>query len=298
MKLISYFSFLLIFASSIHFGCAQAIEQKLQVSLSTGYQREALHWSIAGNSNGQSPNILSELKWKNVAGQDYSAALQWNFWRRVSMIAAYDREDVRAGSVNDMDYNGDNRTDPVYTGNFNDNKGYTTAWSAGAGYIIFNNKIFSLIPFIGYGTNTQSSYLVDLTGQFPGLNSSYAAHWNGGFIKLKSSIKVWHALKFAADGTYNQVNYTGQGDWNLINEFQHPVSYRHNAKGYGINANMRLVYSLAHNIMIAIGYSYFNRETGTGNDFLYLASGQTDKTRLNEVVQNEFQLFGGVTFSL
>ncbi|MDF2431745.1 MAG: hypothetical protein JWP44_1376 [Mucilaginibacter sp.] len=277
---------------------AQDIEKKLQLSLSTGSQKEDFHWSIAGNSNGQNPNVFSELKWKNISGQNYNAAVQWNAWRRFSLFAGYNRLSVTSGSVNDMDYQGDNRTSPTYTGNFSDNKGNTSSWSAGAGYVIFNNKLFSLVPYAGYGGNVQNLYLVDLTGQFPGLNSSYFAHWNGPFIKVTSSLKIWRGLKLMGDVTYNQDNYTAQGNWNLINEFQHPVSYKHVAKGYGINANARLAFSITRNIALNIGYNYYNWQTGNGTDQLYLASGQVDNTRLNGVYRNGHQVIGGVILSL
>ena len=228
-----------------------------------------------------------------MTGQDYGADFQWNIWRRIAMFANYHHENIKSGSVNDMDYNGDNRTSPIYTGNFSDNKGYTASWFAGAGYVIFNNKLFSLIPYIGYGNNTQSLYIVDLTGQFPGLNSIYQTHWNGGTVGVKSSLKICTRLKAAATIVYNQINYSGEGNWNLINEFQHPVSYRHNAQGYGLSATAALNYNFTPNIALRISYAYFNWQTGTGNDFLYLSSGQTDKTRLNEVVRNGYGVFAG-----
>jgi hypothetical protein len=269
---------------------AQGIDKKVQLSLSAGEHREDFHWSIAGNGNGANPNVLSELKWKNVSGRDYAACLQWNFWQKFSFFADYGRVTVNSGSVNDMDYNQDNRTNATYTGNFSDNKGYTASWSAGAGYVVFNNKMFSLVPFIGYERNTQALYLVDLTGQLPGLNSSYVANWTGLFVKVRSSLKIWHALKLAADAAYSQVNYRAQSNWNLINEFQHPVSYRHEANGFGLNTNVRLVYNIVNYVAIDIGYSYFDWETGDGNDLLYLRS--------NGVSRYGHEVMGGVILSL
>jgi hypothetical protein len=288
-----YFRIFIILCS-IHTVYGQHLEKKLQLSLATGRQQEDFHWDIAGNINGQSPNVFSELKWTKVSGYNYSAALQWNFWRRFSVAAAYNRVNVKSGNVSDMDYAGDNRTQPTYQQSFSDNKGSTSAWDAGAGYIIFNNSLFSLIPYIGYGVSTQSLYIVDLTGQFPALNSSYDTRWKGPFIKVTSSIKIWHALKLAADVTYNQVTYSAQGNWNLINEFQHPVSYSHAAKGYGINAGAKLVYNITPNIGLSFGYGYYDRETGNGTDLLYLSSGQVDKTQLNGVVRNGYRIVGGV----
>jgi len=275
----------------------QDMEKKMQLSFSTGRQQEDFHWSIAGNNNGTDPNVLSELKWKNVAGQDYSASFKWNVWRRLVFIADFSHETVNSGSVSDMDYSADNRTLPVYAENFGDNKGYTSSWSTGAGYTIFNGKIYSLVGYAGYSANTQALYLVDLTGQLPGLNSSYKASWKGVFVKASSSVKVFKALSFSVNVAYNQVNYNANGDWNLINEFQHPVSYSHTANGYGINTNTRLVYNISHQIAVHVGYGYFNWQTGNGNDLLYLSSGEVDKTRLNGVFRNGYEVGGGIDVS-
>jgi hypothetical protein len=290
--------FFLTLLFDLHIVRAQDIEKKVQLSLSAGQQQEDFHWSIAGNISGQNPNILSELKWKNVSGLNYAAAFEWNVWRKISFYADYNRQFIKSGSVNDMDYNGDNRTAPIYTGNFSDNKGYTSSFNSGVGYILFNNNLFSLIPYIGYGVSTQSLYLVDLTGQFPTLNSTYQANWKGPFIKVSSSIRLLQPLKLTAGITYHQVSYSGQGDWNLINEFQHPVSYRHNADGYGLNANVLLVFSITHHIAANISYGYFNWETGTGYDQLYLTTGQIDKTQMNGAVFKGFDIAGGIDISM
>jgi hypothetical protein len=289
-----FFVLILLFLSTTCLVFGQDIEKKVHLSFSTGRQQENFNWSIAGNNNGANPNILSELKWKNVSGEDYSAAFRWNIWHKFVFMADYNRVAVSSGSVSDMDYSGDNRTEPVYAENFSDDKGYTASWSTGAGYIIFNNTLFSLAPYFGYGINKQSLYLVDLTGQFPRLNSSYTADWKGVFLKVSSSVKIFKALNFSADVTYNQVNYTADGNWNLINEFQHPVSYSHQAKGYGINTDTRLVYKITKHLAINVGYQYFNWQTGNGNDLLYLSSGEVDKTRLNGVFRNGFEFMGGV----
>lgn len=276
----------------------QDMEKKLQLSLFTGRQREDFNWSIAGNTSGQSPNVFSELKWKNVTGQSYTAMLQWNFWKKFSLTGSYGRVSVTSGSVSDIDYTADNRSQPNYNQNFSDNKGFTSAWYIGGGYTVFNNKLFSLITYAGYGNSRQSLYIVDLTGQFPDLNSSYDAHWKGPFIKVRSSVKILRALKLGSDVTYNQVTYSAQGNWNLISQFQHPVSYRHSAKGYGINAAANLLYNISSNIGITAGYAYFNWQTGNGTDQLYLASGQVDKTQMNGVYRKGYLISGGVILSM
>ena len=297
-KLIKAYLFILILLCSARFGYGQAIEQKIQFSLSAGPQQDNLHWSIAGNTSGQSPNVLSELKWQNVKGTNYAAALQINVWHNIVVIGGYNNVAAKLGNVSDRDYAADNRSQPTYDQNFSDNRGYTSAWYTGAGYIIFNNAGFSLIPSAGYRNNTESLYITDANGQFPDLNSFYNVQWKGAFIKVKSSLKIWRGLKAIADLTYNQVNYSAQGNWNLINEFMHPVSYSHVAKGYGINTGVNLGYTITPNVGVTVGYSYFNWQTGNGTDQLYLSSGQVDKTQLNGVYRNGHLFSGGVILSL
>jgi len=289
-----FIGFCFAFVTGISCLYAQSIEKKLQVSLATGYQQQNFHWSIAGNLNGQNPNIYSELKWQHLGGQSIAANMQWNVWKRFSLYASYNRQSISSGSVNDTDYGADNRTNSTYNETFNADEGNTSLWNAGAGFILINNERFSLIPYVGYTMSKQSLHLLDRTGNFPDLNSTYQPNWKGAFLKVTSSVRIIKNLKFAADVTYNQVNYNSKANWNLIQTFQHPVSYRHHASGYGIDAGGQFVYTIYRNLCVHAGGGYFNWQTGNGTDELYLNNGQVDKTQLNGAVNKGFRIQGGV----
>ncbi|MBK0379876.1 hypothetical protein [Mucilaginibacter segetis] len=273
---------------------AQAIQKKVQLNLSTGYQQQDLKWSIAGNQAGQNPNIYSELQWKKVGGQLIAGELQWNFYKKLSLTAGFSHVYIGSGTVSDNDYNGDNRTNRVYSELFNADKGFTRSWSAGVGYMIFNTQNFSLIPYAGYGTNKQSLFLLDRSGDFPDLNSTYNTDWKGPFLKATATAKLAARLKLTADITYNQADYKSKADWNLIQTFQHPVSYRHTAKGYGITANAGLGYAISRNIGMHLSGGYFSWQTGKGVDELFLASGGSEKTQLNGVDHSGYRVALGV----
>lgn len=292
----SLFAFigLLLFAGILQ---AQPLQKKLQLDLATGYERQNLDWSIAGNLNGQSPNIYSELQWKKVGGQSVSAAFQWNFWNKLALAGAYSRAFIKSGTVTDNDYNGDNRTDRVYDQTFDADKGHSKAWSAGLGYILVNNERFSFTPYVGYGTNQQELHLLDRSGQFADLNSTYETDWKGPFIKATGSARLLRDLKLVANVTYNQADYKATADWNLIPTFQHPVSYRHTAKGYGLDANASVVYAINQKLGVNLGGGYFTWQTGKGVDELYLSSGGSDKTQLNGVSRTGYRFFAGLTLS-
>ncbi|WP_143065364.1 hypothetical protein [Mucilaginibacter sp. OK283] len=291
-KFTSFYFMLMISACLVH---AQQVANKLQVDVGTGYLQENFRWSISGNISGQNPNVLSELKWMNVGGQNVAASVSYNFWKKFVVYGDYFRQFISSGTVNDSDYGADNRSNNTYNQTFNANKGSASLWNLGVGYIIFNKYRFSMVPYIGYGENKEALRLLDRGGMFPGLNSSYSPQWKGGFLKVISSVTIVPKLKFKADVTYHQVSYNSNGNWNLITSFQHPVSYRHHANGYGVEAGGKLNYDIVNHLAIQIGGNYFTWQTGNGTDQLYLNNGQIDKTQLNGVSRVGFGVSGGVS---
>lgn len=291
-KLTVFVSILMCCIKPLH---AQMIQKKLQVDVSTGYQQENFHWSISGNISGQSPNVLSELKWTKVAGQNFAASAIWNFYKRLVIYVDYSRQFISSGTVNDADYSADNRSNSTYNETFNANRGNSSLWNLGAGYIIFNSGGFGLTSILGYTENKESLRLLDRGNMFPNLNSSYAPRWKGGFLKLTPFVSIIKRLEFKADITYQQVGYNSNGNWNLITSFQHPISYQHHANGYGIQAGGKLSYHITNNTVINLGGGYFTWQTGNGTDVLYLSTGEVDKTQLNSVSRNGFQVYGGLS---
>lgn len=287
---------LVVFVSTVLLH-AQSLQKKLQLNLSTGYQQEDLKWSIAGNLDGQSPNILSELQWKKVGGTNITAALQWNIWGRWILMGDYSRVIIKLGGVTDNDYNKDNRTDPAYGQTFNANRGFTRDVHFGAGYKLINTERLSLIPYAGYSASKQSLHLQYLTGQYADLNSTYETDWKGPFLKTISVIKLVNKLQLAASLTYTQADYKANADWNLIPSFQHPVSYRHTAKGYGVDANASLAYQINKHVAVNLGAGYFSWQTGEGIDELFLSSGGSEKTQLNGVDRKGYKILGGLILS-
>lgn len=273
-----------------------APETKLQFSLFSGYQTNDLNWSIAGNQNGQNPNILSELKWKNVGGIIAGGTIKYQVWKHIYATGTYEHTFTIVGTVNDMDYAADNRTNPIYAENFNSDKGFTNQWYLGAAYLLPINKTFTLMPGLGYGNSNQSLYIVDHSGSLPDLNSSYFTKWKGFYGDLSSTIKLKNRLNAIIAIQYDQLNYSAKGNWNLINEFQHPVSYRHTASGYGLHTSAKLSYKITSSFAIQAGGSFIYREVGKGIDLLYLTNNQVDQTQLNGLNNKVFAVNLGVTF--
>jgi hypothetical protein len=269
---------------------AQEDTGKLRVLLSTGYQSENFHWSIAGNSAGRDPNVYSELKWRRVSGPVAGVDLEWSVWRRWCVLAGGSRAFIRSGTVTDTDYGLDNRNDVLYSQSFSGHSGDSYAWSAGIGYRVLEGAL-RLTPYLGYGGEGQSLSVSDAGGLYSLLNSHYTTRWSGPLVRVDAGWRLGGRWGVEGRIVYHQVNYSAKADWNLISTFSHPVSFEHTADGYGIEAVAGLRYRVGRWFDVGVGAGYFDWRTGEGIDALYLASGQTDKTQLNGVVRQGWEGF-------
>ncbi|HET6252800.1 MAG TPA: hypothetical protein VFE32_01935 [Puia sp.] len=272
--------------------------QKLWVRVAVGEEGQDFRWSIAGNSAGQDPNVYSELKWRGVNGPTGQIALEWAPAGRWRVMASGSRMSARSGTMTDTDYGLDNRYDPIYHQSFTVNTGHSGSMAAAVGYVLWNSGRWKLTPYIGYASDQQSFPVTDPGGPYEGLNSSYAAKWFGPLVKAEGSWQLSARWQIVADLTYHQVRYHATADWNLIPDFAHPVSFRHTADGYGVDAEGGLRYRTGSRVTVGLRGGYFNWETGTGIDQLYLSTGGSDETQLNGVVRRGWRGSLGVEVGL
>jgi outer membrane protease len=297
--LIKNLSWLLVLSLVVRHATAQMEEEgRLRVRLSTGYERQDFRWSIAGNSAGQDPNVYSELKWRAVNGPTGRLDLKWDVCGRWRVFATGSRVFTRGGRLTDTDYGLDNRNDQVYHQQFNAPGGHSEGVAAGIGYSLLNSGPFRVTPFIGYGIDVQYFPVTDPGGLYSRLNSSYSAKWLGPLVIMDASWQLTKRWQVVANAAYHQVNYHAKADWNLIPTFAQPVSFRHTADGYGIGVAAGVRYRLGHRVALDIGAGYFNWQTGTGIDQLYLSAGGSQQTQLNGVVREGWNGAAGVEVSL
>lgn len=273
-------------------GADAAEQEKLSVRVSTGYQQENFSWSIAGNSVGQNPNVLSELRWRAVGGVSGSIDLEGKLWRRWRVFAGGSKVWTRWGRLTDTDYGLDNRNDPLYRQQLPVTDGYSETVVAGVGYRVLDKGIYRVTAFAGYGMEEQ--FFVINGGGYAQLNSRYDARWMGPLVRIAASWEPLKRWQLIADGGYSQVEYRAMADWNLIPEFSHPVSFRHHAEGYGVRGEFGIRYSPARRIGVLVAANYFEWETGTGIDALYLQNGQQQQTQLNGVSRNGWGVRAGM----
>ena len=267
--------------------------QGLEAAVAGGFQSMNLRWSIAGNSAGRKPNVYSELKWRRVGGGTADAALRYGLGRRWVIIGEGSRLFTSTGRVSDRDYSQDNRNGVVYSGDFSGSGGYGYSVGAGAGYRLWPGSRFELVPAVGYGVSGHHLAITDPGGLYDFLNSYYQTCWYGPFVR---ALALWRSGRWRVSGmvTYHQVSYRAKADWNLIADFDHPVSFRHRADGFGFEGEFRAGYRVCRGLDVFAAMSGNVWETGAGIDELYRSNGMTQQTQLNEVIMTRFGLHAGV----
>jgi len=279
--------------------------QKASFALSSGYQSEDFRWSIAGNTQGTDPNVYSELKWMNLAGAVLGVQADWNFWKAFHVRSSYSRLFISSGSVTDMDYQGNNRTDRTYNGAFDANKGMTFSWRTTLEDDIWSSKLFTLTVLLGYALHKQSLFVLssDSTGAAAGLHSTYDTKYEGLVAGVRGKILMGKSFSLEGSFLYDMVSYRGRADWNLISTFQHPLSFEDNANGFNLEGGLRLSYGLKTEQgpgrwVLFLSGNILHGETNNGTDWLYLQNGQKVPTRFNGAVRDYVRAGAGVKLLL
>lgn len=279
---------------------------KAESYIKMGYRRDDLDWSIAALSG--TPNILSELTWKNIEMATISAGTTLFFesnWL-INVDFLYGR--IYDGDSQDSDYLGDNRTFEFSRSNNNSDEGSALDISASAGYnwvVSFNKQ--STYPNIEFrpqaglsyysqnlqmtdGYQTVSNPIPELgitlppTGSFAGLNSTYDAMWFGPWVGLKSRFNFTESFSLSANLEYHYATYDSTANWNLRSDFAHPESFSHEADGYGLIGDIEGEYRWNTQLSLNFTIRYQDWQAHKqGVDTTFLADGTTLSTKYNGV---------------
>lgn len=158
----------------------KAIPVETDFTLSAGYRVDDLGWSIAGDINGNNPNVLSELTWDDV--ESYQLKFQGSIvWPDIIAFRGYANYGwIFDGDNHDSDYLGDNRTFEFSRSNNSTDDDYVWDASLAIGYPFrFGHAVVGTItPLLGYSYHEQNLNIADGNqiipelGPFSGLDSS------------------------------------------------------------------------------------------------------------------------------
>lgn len=267
-------------------------EKPIIISLTAVQQHDDFKWAISGDLNGQNPNILSEVSWKDLRSTGFRIEAEIPFKRKFFIKSNFSQLYIVKGTVTDIDYAEDGRRSPIFRADLNSNDGYFNNYQLQIGTYLRFKKI-KMSPYLGYVYQKQFLTLSD--NQL--LNSNYASFYKGMTAGVDISKNIGN-FNVKTSTQYHQVGYTGYADWNLIDEFAHPISFKHLAKGFVVSQNVGLGYKISNFVYTFLNVEYGYWSTGAGIDELYYADGRIARTRLNDVSRNGYNLGLGLKIEL
>lgn len=283
--------------------------------LSAGYRRDKLSWSIAGDLQGNNPNVLSELTWSDLSIYQLKLGNRTVIKDRVYVRGYLDYGTVVSGNNQDSDYAGDNRTQE-FSRSINGVDG-NHVWDASVGVgprFSFLNSTLAICPMLGFAVSEQDLNIVDgyqvitapplttPTGPINGLNSQFQTRWEGPWLGVDLFFLIPNTkgpfsnvgVMFTAE--YHWVNYDAEANWNLREDFAHPVSFSQEADGSGYAAGAAILFEIKNRWGIHAGMNVREMTTDAGLDRTFYVDGTTDDTRLNEVRWRSFTFEAGVSY--
>jgi hypothetical protein len=273
----------------------------IEIETGYGYRRDRFDWNIAGDLQGNNPNVLSELTWKDLIIHEVHLDLRANLKKSFVLKGSISYGVIVSGDNRDSDYSADNR-EMEFSRSINEtDKGHTLDGQLGAGYRFqLVSESISVTSFAGYSYHQQYLSMTDgnqtITwaggpplGTFGGLDSSYDAEWQGPWVGIEMILdaekfkKTLPPISFYATWEYHWADYTAEADWNLREDFKHPKSFEHEADGSGMVASLGVCIRLSDRWSVILGYETEEWSTERGVDRVFLENDTIIETRLNEV---------------
>ncbi len=273
---------------------ALAEDSGISTGFDAGYRVDNLRWNIAGNIDGASPNILSELTWKDLKIFQTGVHTKINLDSNVFFQGSASFGIITNGKNQDSDYHGDNRTLEFSRSNNSSNGDYVGDISMAVGINTLTGGMFQISPLFGYAYNWQNVRMTNgyqtidtdnnNIGPIAGLNSTYKTKWQGPWLGVSLKGDFSPAWTVFGNMEYHLVSYSGEGNWNLRDDLDHPVSFEHSADGDGRAYSFGLGFSPTDQSHFTLKYCYSLCSTGDGTDIIYFSNGTYGVTRFHEAV--------------
>ncbi|KQM74868.1 hypothetical protein ASE74_02490 [Pedobacter sp. Leaf216] len=277
---------------------AQDVLHKWEVKPYVGIEQARFDWSIAGNTAGTNPNILSELIWKNLKGPGFGLNVKYLITNRLSVKVNNQYSNITKGDAEDTDYADDNRQNAFYFDLLNANKGYLYNADLQFSYQLLTFGQFNIKPIIGVSYNQQKFYLLESANNpdSKGLNSTYQARYKGFDF---GSEFIFKTLKFSIGATIlaGFYNYSAKANWNLIPDFAKPISFTHKSNSFALGGNVNLSVPLNKSLGLQLDYQLNNIKTYSGVDKAYFNTQPTEETQFNGANFRKNAVLLGLNFS-
>jgi len=265
----------------------------INIDSRTGFRRASLNWNIAAPDN--QPNVLSEIEYNDLE------IFEASFNAKAVINKIYSRASISFGKImegnaSDSDYTEDNRNS-LYSKSESDINDEVHDLCVGLGYQmdLFSDK-FKIAPLAGVSYHTQNirqtngiqtvsagSGVPSQGEELTGLNSTYETEWRSWFVGVDLDFELVEHLFLSSSLEYHNAAYEAAANWNLRDDFSHPVSFTHEALGEGAVVNISLNRVFAERWLIGLMYGWEEWSTAPGQDILFWKDGGTTSSKLNQV---------------
>lgn len=280
---------------------AQYREMKSTLSIGVkpffAIHKNNIQYSISGNIDGTSPNILSDLSWKNVNSAVYGGEITAGI-NHFSIEGRYSYGTTYGGDVSDIDYAEDNRNGVFSEQYLSSNIGTIKEIRIFPAYHFFRRSHISLLAYPAFQVTKQLLYLVnkvtkDHQDYIDDLQSSYQYNSRvvGAGLKMFAG---WDKFSLVTRVNAGKLFYEASGNWNLRRDLEHPVSYSHKARGKSIAFEIENRYHLTKSIICFFEYSFLSQKSRKGVDKLFRQDKEPYETLLNETARSQYAFQVGI----
>ena len=267
----------------------------LTIGVSAGYRMDNMDWNIAGDQDGQNPNIISELEFDDI--DIFQRGVEANLMvNQIYSRGSIHYGNIRDGECTDSDYDEDNRRELWSRSKSEIDDDDVFDMRAGLGYqfTVIGEKL-KIAPLIGGSYHEQNLRLTAAVqteatqgrtpdvGPIPGLNSTYKTKWRSLWLGMDIGFEVLTSLVLSSSMEYHKADYEAKADWNLRSDLQHPVSFTHEADAEGLVINIGIAYFFTEDWDVHLTYCRQKWSASKGDCRFFLSTGQTSTQRLNQV---------------
>lgn len=264
----------------------------VDAGLGVGYRLDRFSWNIAGQLDGRKPNVLSELKWKDLQTLEVRAEVA--LWPRSGpwgLVADGHYGVVVDGKNRDSDYAGDDRTGEFMRSG---SKGDGEVGSANAGLAyrkhVYDKSVdrYALVTAaLGYGRHAQllniegGRQVIPVREKLTGLDSRYDTQWQGPWVSVLLAMELDEQTTVDLGFRFDVLDYDADANWNLRSDLAHPVSFRHFSSGSGVTTTLGARRHLSARWSVQGALQYKDWSAQGGRDRVYGADGGVTETRFN-----------------
>ena len=272
--------------------------KKWNIKPFVGLQNTNFDWSIAGNSAGKNPNILSELIWTDLKSTGFGAEVKYQLPKNLNLKASSEFYTITKGEATDTDYADDNRESVFYNDILTADKGHLFNSSLQLSYQALAFKKLSISPIVGLAYNQQEFQLLESINNpsTAGLNSTYKVKYRG--FDFGTAIVFKNRLfNLSLEVLAGFYKYGAEANWNLIPDFEKPVSFIHKANSFKLAGDLNLSVPINKQLKLELDYKINQMKTHSGIDRAFYIDEEPKETLFNGATLKTNALCLGISIS-